>query len=227
MILQYVGPPPATETVDVIVPVLHRPQNVRPFMESLRASTGLATAWWVVEDDDLVEAAEVEKHGGRLLWRSGTYAEKVNYAYGLTSAPWLLPVGDDVIFRPGWLDYALQAAGDGRYDVIGTNDLGNPRVIAGDHATHMLIRRSYVAESGASWDGPGIVCHTYGHWYVDDEIVTAAKQRGRWVSARNAVIEHLHPAWEKAANDEIYELGQSRALKDQETFLKRLRANGG
>ena len=227
MILEYVGPPPATETVDVIVPVLHRPQNVRPLMESLRASTGLATAWFVVEENDLIEAAEAEKYGAKVLWCSGTYAQKVNHAYTHTTAPWLLPVGDDVIFRPGWLDYALKAAGDGRFDVIGTNDLGNPRVIAGDHATHMLIRRTYVDDTGASWDGPGVVCHTYGHWFVDDEIVTAAKQRGRWVMARDSVIEHAHPAWGKGPDDEIYALGQSRATQDQQTFIKRLRANGG
>ena len=58
--------------------------------------------------------------------------------------------------------------------------MSNPRVISGEHGTHLLIRRSYIDEVGASWgtDGkgtPGEVCHDgYTHMYVDDEIVTAA-----------------------------------------------------
>jgi hypothetical protein len=75
---------------------------------------------------------------------------------------------------------------------------------------------------GASWDGPKNVAHVgYRHWFVDDEIVSAAKQRGVWAMAINSVVEHLHPAWGKAKNDEVYTLGQSFAEQDKATFKAR------
>jgi hypothetical protein len=110
--------------------------------------------------------------------------------------------------------------------VVGTNDLGNPRVTSGEHATHLLIRRSYVDEHGASWDGPKTVCHEgYRHWYVDDEIVTAAKQRGTWAMALGSVVEHLHPMWGKGEPDEVYLAGQASAKADAELFQARCRQN--
>ena len=221
--------PPATEEVDVIIPVLHRPQNVKPLMDSLRASTGLATAWFVCEPDDDEEIAEVIKNGGMVLSKEGvhTFAEKVNFAYMETSAPWLLLCGDDVRFRPGWLDHAQDVARRYGGDVIGTNDLVNPRVTRGEHATHPLIRRTYVADVGASWDGPGIVCHEgYKHWFVDDEIVMAAKQRGVFQAALGSHVEHLHPIAGVVPDDEVYQAGQKHTKADQRHYEARLKRYG-
>lgn len=140
---------------------------------------------------------------------------------------WLFITGDDVRFYPGWLDHAQAAAGD-KHHVVGTNDMSNPRVMAGKHATHILLRTSYVDEVGASWDEPGLIAHEgYRHWYVDDEIVTAAQQRGVWTSAPNSVVEHMHPAWGKGRQDAVYELGQSHAENDKETFMSRCRKHLG
>lgn len=219
---------PATEPVDVIVPVLHRPQNVKPFMDTLTASTGLATAFFVCNPDDDEEIAAVRAAGGRVVKKAGTFAEKVNYCYPKTKAPWVFLVGDDVMFHPAWLDHA-QFIGNayGQAGVVGTNDLGNPRVMGGDHATHLLIRRSYIDEHGASWDGPGVVCHEgYRHWFVDDEMVTAAKQRHAWQPALGSHVEHMHPIWGKGSPDEVYELGQSFAEQDRDTFAARLEKYG-
>ena len=138
----------------------------------------------------------------------------MNHAYEGTTEPWLLLVGDDVKFHPGWLDQAQHAARDGA-DVVGTNDLHNPVVTSGERATHLLVRRAYVDERGASWDGPKTVCHEgYRHWFVDNEIVEAAKQRGAWVFARHAKIEHLHPLWGLAPDDDTYALGRGFVERD-------------
>jgi hypothetical protein len=191
-------------------------------MVSLLASTGLATATFVVEEGDDVEAAEVERCGGRVLFRSGTFAEKVNYAFDETVSPWLFLAGDDVRFRPGWLDH-IQDVGR-RYGaaVVGSNDLVNPRVMRGEHATHMAIRRDYVREHGASWDGPGVVCHEgYRHWFVDDEIVTVAKSRQTFQMALASEVEHMHPMGGKAPNDEIYDLGAAHSKQDEAHFKAR------
>lgn len=219
--------PPATAPTAVIVPVLRRPQNAAPFMTSLRASSGLATAYVVVDpwDVDTVAAwiaagAVILKSEGTSL-AVGTFAQKVNIGYRETREPWLFLTGDDVRFAPGWLDHAQAIAGD-TANVVGTNDMGNPRVMSGEHATHLLVRRSYVRTMGSSWDGPDVVAHEgYRHWFVDDEIVTAAKQRGVWEMALGSLVEHMHPAWGKAPDDDVYELGAKYAEQDGELFRAR------
>lgn len=220
------NPPPATDEVAVIVPVLRRPENAAPFMTSLRASTGLATVYAVADDDDPQTAEAWAAAGAQVIVGNAvTFARKANLGCAKTSEPWLFLAGDDAKFHAGWLDHAQHVADILDASVVGTNDLGNPRVLAGDHATHLLVRRSYVDEVGASWDGPGVVAHEgYRHWYVDDEIVTAAKQRGVWQMALGSVVEHLHPAWSKGADDEVYALGQASAAEDGELYRSRLAA---
>jgi hypothetical protein len=228
--------PPATEEVAVIVPVLRRPEHAEPFMTSLRASTGLATVYAVCDRAD-EEATAAWKQAGAIvldvndhleLDRPGTFAEKVNVGYRYSDEPWLLLVGSDVHFYPGWLDQALAAAAPGPFDVVGTNDCGSPRVIAGEHSTHPLVRRAYIDKQGASWDGPGTLAHEgYRHWYVDDEVVTVAKQRGAWAMALGAKVEHMHPYFGKGEMDDVYRLGEQHAEADKALFAERLAKYGG
>lgn len=225
--------PAASQATAVIVPVLGRPGNAAPFVESLRASGApLARVYAVADDADTKTADAWLEAGATVLlwgalkdedaWLPGTFAQKVNLGYSATSEPWLFLTGDDVRFHPGWLDQAQHAAAGGA-SVIGTNDLHNPRVTAGEHATHLLVRRSYVDDRGASWDGPKVVAHEgYAHWFVDDEVVTAARQRGAWAMAIHSKVEHLHPLWGLAEDDDTYRLGQSHAGADKALFAARL-----
>jgi hypothetical protein len=162
-----------------------------------------------------------------VIYTSGhTFAEKVNEGYRHTDEPFLFLTGDDVRFHAGWLDQAQFVASTFNARVVGTNDLGNPRVTNGDHATHVLIARAYVDDVGASWDGPKVVAHEgYRHWYVDDEIVNAAKQRGVWAMALGSQVEHLHPIWGKGEPDHVYELGQSHSDEDARLYKRRLKAS--
>lgn len=234
--------PPATEATAVIVPVLGRPGNAAPFMESLRASGAELAEVYAVADEADAETAQAWRDAGAtvLMWQDpvsyvpgslpgaflpGTFAEKVNLGYQSTPEPWLFLTGDDVRFHPGWLDQAQHAARDGA-DVIGTNDMHNPRSLAGEWSPHLLVRRAYADELGASWDGPKVVAHEgYRHWFVDDEIVTAAKARGGWAMASHSKVEHLHPLFGLAADDDVYALGQSHAEADKALFEARLAAN--
>ena len=220
-------PDPATDRVLVAVPVLHRPANAKPFMQSLRASTGMADVVAVADEDDLLTIAAWQEQGVKVLTGpEHTFSEKLNRAYrdAMNGQKWLFMCGDDVQFYPGWLDHAEWMGNSFHAKVVGTNDLGNPRVMAGEHGTHLLIDREYIDEVGASWDGPKVVAHEgYRHWFVDDEIVTAARQRNVWVAALGSIVEHLHFLWEKSQVDSTYEEGQAHAEEDRQEFQKRLR----
>jgi hypothetical protein len=222
--------PRASEPVAVIVPTLGRPGAAVPFMESLLASGASPVARvYAVADAGPEAHAWLEAGAVVIPWNGeppGTYAQRVNLAYAHTEEPWLFLAADDVKFHPGWLDQAQFAARKGA-QVVGTNDLHNPRVTGGDHATHMLIRRTYVDEQGASWDGPKVVCHEgYAHNFVDDEIVAAAKDRGVWAPALHAKVEHLHPIFGLAADDDTYRLGRERFTDDQALFQARRAEHG-
>jgi hypothetical protein len=208
--------------VTVIVPVLGRPQNAEPFMTSLRKTTRLAYGARVMCSD----GADTEtwwKLGANTVCNPGrvSFPAKVNDAiHDGIDTPWVFITGDDVRFHPRWLIEAV-AAGAGK-DVVGTNDLGNPRVTSGRHSGHLLIRTSYIRERGASWDGAGIVCHEgYRHWFVDDEIVRVAKERGVWGFAKDSIVEHMHPMWGKAPDDDTYAIADKYREKDLELFRYR------
>lgn len=221
-------PPPATEEVAVIVPVMKRPQNAAPFMQSLRASTGLATVYAICDRSDTETMAAWRREGAEIVEvvdpEPGSFAEKVNIGRSCSTEPWLFLVGDDVRFHAGWLDHAQAVAKMQDASVVGTNDLGTPRVTSGEHATHLLIRRDYIDSQGASWDGPGTVAHeSYRHWFVDDEAVLVAKQRGVWSMALGSVVEHMHPYFGRGEMDEVYRLGESHAEADRALFEQRCR----
>lgn len=219
--------PPATERTAVIVPTLGRPQNAEPFMASLRASSGLVTAYAVCDENDPGSAEAWRAAGAEVIVDNlVTFAKKANLGFSKTSEPWLFLVGDDVKFHPGWLDQAQHVADVFNADVIGTNDMGNVRVMKGEHATHMLIRRSYVDGAGATWDGAGVLAHEgYRHNFIDDELVTAAKVRGVWQMALGSVVEHRHPIWGKGDDDDTYKVGQESFDADRELFIARLAVN--
>lgn len=213
--------------IDVLVPVLQRPQNAERFMASWRATRpeGVPCPLAIYGPNDPDTGAAWVAAGARVIYcakEPGSFSQKINLAYGMTSEEWILLVGDDVHFHPRWFEEALACHEASGCLVIGTNDLGNGAVMSGQHATHMMIRRDYVDNLGASWDGPGVVCHEgYRHAYVDDEIVQAAHRRGTWASANNAVIEHMHPAWGKGEHDDIYAIGSLAMPADGGLFKQR------
>jgi hypothetical protein len=217
--------PPADEEVDVIVPVMGRPEHAAPFMRSLRASTGLASVTAVATEDDTETIKAWEAAGAEVMVVDAdrtTFAQKVNDAFDYTSRDWLLLVGSDVLFRAAWWDHALSVAKSHGASVVATNDMLNDDVRNGRLATHPVMRRSYVAEHGASWDGPGTIAHEgYHHWYVDAEWSTVALQRGVLSTALSSVVEHLHPLIGKAPMDAVYELGQKHQKTDAALFAAR------
>lgn len=196
----------------VLVPVLGRPHRVGPLLEDIAAATD--------EEHRVLFVASRSDHRTRAELRAlaadhiavggvGSYAEKINAGYRATDEPVLFMAADDLHFHPGWLTEALGLLDD-RIEVVGTNDLGNPRTIRGDHSCHNLFTRRYIRERSGVVDEPDTVLHEgYRHAFVDDEFVGTAKHREAWAFAATAVVEHLHPFFGKGDMDRTYRLGQS------------------
>jgi hypothetical protein len=183
---------------------------------------------FICSPHDHVQIATIAEAGAPFmvldeLPRDGDYARKINAAYRATDHEWFFTGADDLLFHPGWLADCGRFMGNRRHGVIGTQDLGNRRVIMRQHSTHSLVRRSYIDRWGTI-DEPGKVLYEgYAHNFCDDELVGTAKLRDAWIFATNATVEHLHPMWGKCDTDDIYTLGGLKFHSDQELYRKRRR----
>jgi hypothetical protein len=213
----------------VLIPVLNRPEQVERVVLSLEESLveADATPYFIANQDDTEEIAALQDLEVPYLTvgprAPGDYARKINHAVRATREPWLFLGADDLKFAPGWLDVAIAVAEREGVGVVGTNDLGNPAVIRGQHSTHSLVSREYAVERG-SIDQPRLLLHEgYDHQFVDNEFVETARHRGQFAFAQRAVVEHLHPHWGKAENDSTYEIAVASYRRDQEIFRRRRR----
>ena len=212
----------------ILIPVLRRPQNVCPLLQSIEANTPMDMDYdviFITSPGDVEEQQEINKHVATLLHMDrpfenrGDYARKINYTYTQVQADWYFLGADDLSFHAGWYE-AARAVGK---PVTGTNDLGNQRVIRGEHATHSLVSRTYV-ETYGTIDQRGRVLHEgYPHEYVDDEFVETAKRRRSWGFAKDSIVEHLHPNWGKAPVDDIYMQQAQRMIRGRQLYQQRRR----
>lgn len=216
--------------VVVAIPVLGRPERAAPLIESLLGSVAvvpLRPVFVCSPGDDAQIAACIAAVGGQSVIEMndppghGDYAKKINLVVSHFTEPWVFTGADDLCFCHGWADRALEHAAYTGKSVIGTNDLGNRRVVAGNHSTHSLVRRSYIDEHGTI-DEPGKLYHEgYWHNFCDDELVHTAKARGEWASCRGSWVEHMHPDWQKGDWDDTYTLGKARMNDDAQLFQER------
>lgn len=223
---------PAMDQVAVLCPVMKRPQNVAPLVESFdRHNDGSAHLYFVVDADDDDEIAAIKDAGATYLVsdRGTSFACKLNSGFEQTTEDWVLVVGDDVEFTFGWLAAARQLSTS--FDVIGTNDayageVRNPRVANGSHADHYFVRRSYVDDDGATLDGPGILAaEAYYHYFVDVETIQLAKALGRFAPCLDCRIVHHQPRYEGRPQDwdadPVYVKGGQHAERDETKFRQR------
>lgn len=211
--------------VAILVPLLARPHRVAPLCDSVRAATPAPHRIVALcSPGDVAVIAEAERHADTTIvvdWPpgDGDYAKKVNAGYSMSDEPLLFLGADDLAFHAGWLEAACARLDPG-IGVVGTNDLGNRRVMRGEHATHSLVTADYAALG--TIDEPGRILHEgYVHEYVDDELVQTARHRGAWAFAADSVVEHLHPLWGKAPSDALYDAQGDRMARSRRLYEKR------
>lgn len=208
--------------IDLLIPVLGRPQRAGPLVESIRAATTVEHRIVFLcspGDDEEIGAAAATGAGVIVVgWQPGPgdYARKINLGIEETDGEWIFQGADDLRFHPGWDTAALRVGAP----LTGTNDLGNPLVRRGGHATHSLVQRQYVEEQGTI-DGDGMLHPGYHHCWVDNELIETARVRGAFRPAHRSHVEHLHPIWHKGTDDATYQRGQEGYRADHALFLSR------
>lgn len=218
-------------TIDVVIPMLGRPESVEPLLASLKPEDGIEfVPIFVVSPDDHDVRYAVEQSGENHIVMArppegGDFARKTNTAFRATAGAWVFLGASDLRFHEGWARTAIKVGEEYNAGVVGTDDMGNPAVKAGKHSTHALVRRGYIETTGGGWDGPGVVYHEgYFHQYVDTELVVAAQARGRWVFAHGSKVEHLHPFWHKGEMDDTYRRALHSAMGRRDAKLFRSRS---
>lgn len=216
-----------TASIAVIVPVLGRPQNAQPLVDSFTASVPDAELVFVASRSDHEQRQACLRAGKVALladWEPepGDYARKIQLGYESTGAPYVLCGADDLRFHPGWDAELLRIAEEFDVGVIGTNDLGNQQTVAGRHSTHPLVARCYIDERGGYVGGEGRVYFDgYDHQMVDLELIQTAQARGCYAHAHRSVVEHAHYLWRKAPDDDTYRKGRRATAADRRLFESR------
>jgi len=150
----------------VLIPLWGREGHDRRCADSAHAATPDALVVFIVSTDDptprTLHAHEMLVTIPGPAGQRGDYAIKINAGYRACRARWLFTGADDLDFHPGWWEATADARAAG-FNVIGTNDLCNGRVVNGTHSTHSLVRRSY-ADDGAVADQQHAIYHE-GYWH--------------------------------------------------------------
>lgn len=224
--------------VAILIPVLGRPERALPVALSALASEAASTLELVFlcSPGDIIQINACERAcvlaDGTETARASTvvvpfprlrgdFARKQNLGLHITDAPYVFCGADDLVFHPGWADAAISVVLEQDVCFVATNDLGNPTVMAGTHATHPLVCRDYAVECGTI-DTPGLIYHEgYWHQYVDNEATGTAKYRECFGFAKDSVVEHMHPIWGKAERDETYRIGDEHRNEDRDLWRAR------
>lgn len=226
-------------TITAVIPVLNRPKNVSTFINSIldKSPKDKVEILFVTDKSCVDEINEINKFSGPITIgiadeNTISWAKRINWGINysllnyklLEKSTWILCGADDIVFHDNWFEEAEKFATDFS-GVIGTNDLGNHACINGIHTTHPIVSRHYVENFGTIDNEKNKLCHEgYDHNFVDLELVQTAKKRNAWKHNANCKIEHNHPAWNKAANDDIYIKGQAKLSNDRNLWIKRKQA---
>src|SRR6266436_2303656 len=99
----------------ILIPVLRRPQNVRPLVESILATTKVDhEIVFVLSPNDWDEQKAILELGcvfyvmDQHFEGNGDYARKINMGYLFSDAEWYFNGADDLKFHPNWFENAMK-----------------------------------------------------------------------------------------------------------------------
>ena len=208
----------------VLIPTYNRADTLAGIANNIQMD-GRCTPVFIIErEDEASHQAALELGDIEVMFnqRSRSYAGAINTAIGMNrwrpEPLWYFLGADDLLFHDGWLDQMIDLIP--QFDVVGTNDLGNPEVMSGIHSTHSLVRKTY-AENGCLTEPGFALCEQYEHNWCDTEFIETAKARNVFAPCLASVVEHRHWAWHKAKMDATYEKGMRTEASDRALFQER------
>jgi glycosyltransferase involved in cell wall biosynthesis len=209
-------------SVDIYIPTYGRADKLPGVLANIEENTKPDhRVVFIVETDDTHSIAMVEKLGKFVInKRSKTYAGAINSAWEELQSDLFFCGADDLDFKPNWLEEAMKCL-DEKHRVIGTQDLHNPEVIAGEHATHYLIDGNYIRDLTGTIDQTYPVLYEYDHNWTDREFIGTAKFRGEFKMCPTSVVEHLHFSFGLSRMDATYEKTRKHITEDQRLYEKR------
>jgi hypothetical protein len=188
--------------ISVFFTVSGRPEMFRRALQSLIDTThGYEVEVVCVIDADY-QSWDVANEFGCGVWFRSTKSGALqgwNDALTMTNGSILVPAGDDQVFHPDWLKYALESHNEklGGYGVVGMNDLaynGNTQV-----ATMFLFDQKYCQDHMGGIFAPPLL-----HYYcVDSWWNDKAKMLEKFFWDERSVVEHLHSAHGKRPVDSL------------------------
>ena len=212
--------------ISILIPTCFRPTMFSNMLDSVEETT----AGYDIETIAIVDMdAETMKIAARRCSITDYAPDKMrgaancwNKGLKASTGDIIVPAGDDQLFYPHWLDYALESHREklGGYGVVGMNDLaydGNIQL-----ATMFLFDRKYCQEVMG-----GIFAHPSLKYYcIDSEWNAKAKMLGHFYWDERAIVEHLHSAHNKREIDrhDIFRMDEDWMAMDNKTFADRLSA---
>lgn len=205
-------------TMAALIPTYNRPaERLKSLIDNFRKTAfaeGIRYAdIFLLTEEDALNISEVRK----LPWilegvdvlpnqRSRNYAGAINTGVRrlAPSYDYLFFGADDILFHQGWLQAALDVFRVSKHTkVVGTNDLLNPYVLKGWHATHYLVDADYLKVEGGIIDGerPDALFEGYSHNFTDTEFIGTAKARAAFLPCLDSVVEHMHWSVGKSERD--------------------------
>ena len=174
--------------ISILLATAGRPERAKGFVDCVRATTEGHDVEIVAAIDGPDEDAALLRDLGCVVdhqtERRGS-AQAWNDALALATGDPLVLAADDLIFKPGWLDAALERLAefpDG-WGFVGFNDgHWGPEL-----STHYLMSRRLIVEAFG-----GVVSWGYEHSFTDREANERARRAGRYAWCEDAHVYHAH-----------------------------------
>lgn len=210
------------EPISVIVPTYKRTANIIKTMQDIGRlkDDGIIKVFFVCHETDKESQVTANAFGVNVIidTQPPSGVNATNAGYWGSDGEWFVIAQDDFKWHDGWLENSIKYCDD--YKVIGYNDGSN----SGRHeySVGWLIHRPYVEEHSLSIGVPNVIFNpNYKKNFSDTELNDIAKYRGVWKYAKDAVLEHLHPTFNKSSVDSTYSDLEKHLVKDMDLYNSR------
>lgn len=205
-------------TTAIFIPTFGRADQISSVYENCLESTDEPIKiYFILEKKDILSIAVCEMLKYNFIINTGApkYSACINTAFKQTDEPLFFCAADDLDFQKDWLKIAKSKLSD-QIRVVGTNDLLNNFVALGVHATHFLVKRSYIDKQTGTIDQSFPVLYEYDHNYTDTEFIGTARFRNAFAPCLESVVKHVH-----ANRDETTEKTLRNASLDAQLYHSR------